>query len=167
MPLLPYDKLLIDSPLPMEQARARLERITGPRTWLRTWGMLSVPSHPFVGEVTGDQVRIQRAIVYQNSFLPHIEARLEPRPEGCRLAGSMSLHPLVGVFMLFWVAMAAVIALSAAVGGLRRGELDAGWWMPLGMLVFAWVLCSGAFTIEAGIARNRLAALLEGVVPER
>lgn len=167
MPLLPYDTLVIDSPLPVAEARARLEQATGPRRWLRTWGFVSVPSHPFVGEITDHRVRIQRAIVYQNSFLPHIEARLEPRAEGCRLAGTMSLHPLVGVFMLFWVAVAAVIALTAAVGSLRRGQMDAGAWMPLGMLIFAWGLCSGAFTVEARIARKRLAALLEGAALPR
>ena len=60
MPLLPYDTLLIDSPLPVEQAAARLQRATGPRKWLRTWGLLSVPSHPFVGKITGHRVSIQR-----------------------------------------------------------------------------------------------------------
>ena len=163
MPLLPYDTLLIDSPLSVEQAAARLQRAIGPRPWFP----FGPRPRPFHGEFTGHQVRIQRAIAYQNSFLPHIEARLEPRAEGCRLVGTMSLHPLVGVFMLFWVAVLVLIGLSAAVGGLAQGETGSGAWMPVGMLIFGWVLCSGAFTVEARIARKRLATLLEGEVPER
>jgi hypothetical protein len=167
MPRLPYDTLLIESPLSVTQARARLERATGPREWLRTWGFLSVPSHPFVGTITDHQVSIQRAIAYQNSFLPHIEAHLEPRAEGSRLAGTMSLHPLVGVFMIVWVVMLVLMGLLAAPADLANAEFDEGRWIPLGMLIFGWVLCSGAFTIEARIARKRLAALLEGTAAER
>lgn len=167
MPLLPYDTLLIDSPLPIEQAAMRLQLATGPRKLLRLWPALSAPSHPFVGELIDDEFRIERAIAYQNSFLPRIRARLEPRAEGCRLAGTMSLHPPVGVFMLVWVGMVALIGVPATLWGLAHGDFSQATWIPPAMLVFGWALCSGAFTIEARIARKRLAGLLEGAVPER
>jgi type VI protein secretion system component VasK len=79
----------------------------------------------------------------------------------------MSLHPLVGVFMIVWVVMVVLMGLPGTLGDLAQGGFGEGRWIPPGMLIFGWVLCSGAFTIEARIARKRLAALLEGTVPER
>jgi hypothetical protein len=164
MPLLPYDTLLIDSPLPVDEARARLEQATGPRRWAR----YGPPPQPFQGEVTADEVRIERAITYQNSFLPRIRGRLEPRADGSRLQATLSPHPLAAAFMAVWFAGVLLIGVPSTVAGLLAGESGLAVWITPLMLAFGWILCSGIFTIEAHIARGRLAGLLEGAVhPER
>jgi hypothetical protein len=156
MPLFPYATLLIESPLSVEGAAARLQRATGPRTLFQ----IGPRSHPFAGEVTGHEVRIQRAIAYQNSFLPHIRAHLEPRAQGCRLVGSMSLHPLVSVFLIVWVGV-LVLMVTPSLLRLAYGEPAREPWTLLGMLAFSWILSAGSFTVEAHLARRRLAALLD------
>lgn len=162
MPLLPYATLLIDSPLPVERAAARLQQATGPRTLFR-FGPRS--PHPFAGEITDREVRIERAIGYQNAFLPRIRAHLEPCAEGCRLVGSMSLHPFVAVFLAVWVGF-LLMGLPTLLR-LARGEPSPQAWTLLAMLAFAWALAAGAFTVEARLARRRLAALLDAAGPAR
>jgi hypothetical protein len=163
MPLFPHATLLIESPLPVERAAARLQEATGPRTLFRFGPR---PPQPFAGEVTGSEVRIERAIGYQNSFLPRIRAHLEPRAGGCRLVGSMSLHPLVAVFLVVWVAFLLMMGLPALLW-LARGEPSPQAWTFLGMLAFAWVLSAGAFTVEARLAHRKLAALLDAASQAR
>lgn len=159
MPLLPYDTLLIDSPLSVARAGQRLQQATGPRKWVRWFG---VPVHPFEGTVTANEVRIQRGMGYQNSFLPQIRGRIEPRAEGSRLEGTMSLHPAVAVFLMVWFGIALLVGLPAILLALRMGDLSVGLWIALAMPLFAWALSAGAFTVEARLARQRLEALLEG-----
>jgi hypothetical protein len=50
--------------------------------------------------------------------------------------------------------------LPVALTLLARGDFRSGWGIPA-ILIFIWILCSGAFTVEANIARRRLAALLD------
>lgn len=160
MPLLPYDTLLIESPLPLHEARARLQGATGPVRWLR----FGAPPHAFEGEVAGDAVRIHRAIRYQNAFLPRIEGRLEPGAQGSRLRAAMKLHPFVAVFMAVWFSIALAAGLPMVIA-LFFGAPAVTALIPLAMLLFGGALVSGAFTFEARIARERLAALLDGHTP--
>jgi hypothetical protein len=158
MPLLPYDTLVIDSPLPPGEALARLRAATGPRRWFRGFG---AATHPFQGEVVGDEVRIERVIGYGNSFLPRIHGRVEPRAHGSRLNATMALHPLVAVFMLVWMAFALATGLPLAALQLARGLDEPAMLTPMGMALAGWLLASGCFTFEARIARERLTALLD------
>lgn len=158
MPLLPHQTLVIDSPLPADEALARLRAQTGQHRWFR-WGR--VP-YPFEGEVAGSEVRIQRVIRYRNSFLPRIRGWVEPSVRGSRFTATLSLHPLVTVFMLVWFAMALAIGIPMTAVPLAEGSADPLALIPLAMLAFGWGMVSGAFTYEARVARDRLAAILEG-----
>ena len=64
----------------------------------------------------------------------------------------MSLHPLVLVFMLFWL---GIVGLGAAAA-LRRGEGGMGTLIPMGMFVFGVALTLGGFYPEAIKARRLL-----------
>jgi hypothetical protein len=158
MPLLPYDTLVIESPLPVAEALGRLQGATGPVRWM---GM-GTGAHPYEGEVTEDEVSIRRAIGYQNSFLPRIQGRLEPAGQGSRLAATMEMHPLVMLIMSLWMAIALTTALPMLVLAATSDPPVEFVLLPVGMLLAGWALASGAFTIEARIARRELTALLDG-----
>lgn len=158
MPLLPYDTLVIESPLPVAEARGRLQGATGPVRWLR----FGPAAYPFEGEVTDDEVRIRRAIGYQNSFLPRIQGRLEPAARGSRLAATMEMHPLVMIFVGLWMAIAVTIALPMLVLALTSDPPAEMVLIPVAMVLGGWALTAGAFTLEARIARAHLTRLLDG-----
>jgi hypothetical protein len=158
MRLLPFDTIVIDSPLSPAEAQVRLGDATGVKRLLR-----SRPSPlPFEGEVTGTEVRIQRAINYGNSFLPRINGRIEARAHGSRLTAHLAMHPLVIVFMAVWFGGVLAIGVPASVRTLLTGELTPRALIPVAMLIFGYGLVSVGFWMEAGAARSRLREILEG-----
>jgi len=71
---------------------------------------------PFKGTVTDSRFKLRRNIFYgRNSFLPIIWGRLVPTFTGTRITVTMFLHPLVAIFMAFWLIV---------TGGLNFGPFD-------------------------------------------
>jgi hypothetical protein len=108
------------------------------------WRSPDLMSPPFVGTVQEDSFRIRRDIRHRNSFLPVVCGRLVPTPTGTRVWVTMFIHPLVLVFMLFWLGM---------IGGgvAHRPDSFALW----GMFVFGIALTACGFVPEVTKA-NRL-----------
>ncbi|HEX2206682.1 MAG TPA: hypothetical protein VHG93_03315, partial [Longimicrobium sp.] len=83
MQLFSHDTLVIDSPLPPGEACTRTRQATGAPRFLG----LGKPAAPFEGEVVENEIRIERAIGYQNGWLaahprPHLAARGGVPPYG-------------------------------------------------------------------------------------
>ena len=60
----------------------------------------------FEGVVEGNRFRVWRIIQYHNSFRPAIVGTVEPTPSGSRLRGTMSINPLVAIFLFVWFSAA-------------------------------------------------------------
>ena len=106
---------------------------------------------PFIGEVDGDHFEFYRDIRYRNSFLPRIKGHVSSYPRGTKIDVTMYLHPLVLVFMLFWLGLAG----AGAAATLRHGK-PANALVPMGMCVFGVALTLGGFYPEALKARRIL-----------
>ena len=117
-------------------------------------------TRPFEGQV-GDRVfDVRRVIGYRNSFRPRIRGHINAVAEGSRIAVSMSLHPLVFVFVMIWligVASACVVFLIAHV---RRSGSSLAVFVPAIMVIFGWALVAGGFTYEARKAELLLASVM-------
>jgi hypothetical protein len=121
------------------------------------WRLLSmrpgeIPKQPFVGTMHNDTFRITRRIAYRNSFLPRIHGTLTSVPEGTQITLRMTIHPLVGLFMLFWLAGVSYGALQISAGT----AAGPGAFIPLVMLVFGIALTLLGFYPEAYKARRLL-----------
>jgi hypothetical protein len=139
MPLFPYDRFDIASPLPAAELCARLAHAVEPKPR----GRFGRDERAFQGRVEGNWFRIWRVIGHHNSFLPTIVGTVEPTPAGSRLRGTMSLNPLVGILL-------AVSTLGVVIWGIQalRAPSDSRM-APLGMLLLMWILSSGSFTLES------------------
>jgi hypothetical protein len=156
MPLLPYEVVSIDSPLAPEDVPTALREHVEARRMMR-W---SRGEAEFEGEIRASTFDIRRLIGYQNGFLPAIRGTIEPHHPGSRIRVTMSLHPFVLVFLIFWVSSVGTIGVLALIGLVSGSGPGLGVLLPLGMLLFVWALASGAFTVEAGIATRRLIEIL-------
>lgn len=160
MPLFPYDRFDIASPLPAAELCARLAHVVEPKPR----GRSGRDERTFTGRVEGNQFRIWRVIEYHNSFLPTIVGTVEPTPAGSRLRGTMSLNPLAGILLTMWV-LGMVFWAMQALSDPSDSRLA-----PVGMLLFGWILSAGFFTLESQAAHERLreiAAASSGPKPPR
>ena len=145
--LFPYHQLTIQTRLPLKEAKARLERLVLPKRSFsdRFWGRGS----GFEGVVTQNGFTLVRQINYRNSFRPTLYGRFEDTPTGTRVRVRMVMHPLVIVFCIFWAGGVGTGAFHALASWTRAGETGPAGLVPIGMLVFFYVLTTGGFAVEA------------------
>jgi hypothetical protein len=118
------------------------KRIADPRLFSRD------AERPFVGtRVAEGSFRFSRAISYRNSFLPVIEAVVEPSPNGARVRVALNLNPLVAIFMAVWMAGATMATLMAMGHALSTRRPDG--FLVLGFPLFGAALVSVGFAFEA------------------
>src|SRR5207253_105551 len=94
-------------------------------------------SRPFIGRIDGHTFRIRRDIRYRNSFLPLVWGRVTPLPRGSRVKVTMFMHPLVFLFMAFWLSFVGYVAIHAFTNRHASGPVL----FPVGMFAFGLVLC--------------------------
>jgi hypothetical protein len=159
---MPFYRFHIDSSLPVDIAAARIASLTRPSRsweWIRITFERDRPQAAFVGRVEGRRFSMRRDIRYRNSFLPMIWGRIESMPGGSRTTIMMTLHPLVIIFLLVWLAgvgSAAVATLAEPAGGVANAAV------PLGMFVFAIALTLIGFIPEAWTAKRLIRECLRG-----
>jgi len=156
---MPFYRFEFKANVPITTAIERLRAMAGPAPTFgesiqRAFGGDPRAFPPFIGSVEGREFHLRRDIRYRNSFLPRISGQVEAAAGGCRVSGTMTIHPLVGGFMALWFSMLAMGMINGFHG--VKGE-DAGWpLVPAGMFLFGIALCIGGFMPEAIKARRLL-----------
>ena len=158
---MPLYRFHIESSLPIQVA---IERIHGlvretPTFWAslkEQFGPRPDNSPPFVGKVEGRTFHIRRDIRYRNSFLPRIHGQVAESQLGTRINITMNLHPLVTIFMLFWLGGVGLGGFAAAHMNPKHALI------PFGMFIFGVALTLGGFFPEAFKARGLLEQSLTG-----
>jgi hypothetical protein len=159
IPLLPYQRLVLDSPLSQEEAIRRLTlEVAKPRSGLQ-W--LERRTEKFEGTVSAEGFQINRIIRYRNSFLPVIHGHFSPLLQGVRIEVTMKLHIVVLIFGLVWLSFVGSIALGVIPQLLTTGRLDSGGGIVCGMLIFFYLMVTIGFGIEAHKARRLLSSIFE------
>lgn len=159
IPLIPYQKLVFDSPLSQEEAVRRLRReVAKP---VSGWRWVEKRTEKFEGTVSGEGFRISRIIRYRNSFLPVIQGRISPFGAGVRIEVTMKLHGIVLVFALLWLGFVGFPVLGAVLQFLTTGRFEEAAWFPCAMLVLFFLMTAIGFEIEAHKARKLLSRIFE------
>lgn len=165
MNLLPYARVSIQTTTPLSAVIAALEaHIEAPRV---RWGF-SRDHAPYTGTLTESGFEIHRIIHYRNSFLPRIRGQFEALPQGTIVHVTLSLHPLVLAFLLFWLCTWYGILLPVAVIGMLAGDVPPEIVPFIGLPLLALVAFWGAFWYEAKRSQRDLAQIVHGnplVVP--
>ena len=159
MKMIPYERLILRSPLRPVDALKRLEENIQPKQaylWPRTG------QKPYQGKIEGSNFNVRRIISYRNSFLPMIDGVIQPEMGGSSIAIRMHPHIAVTVFMGLWFAAFTLFFLYSLVGILFSPsnsafqqpvwqEID---FLPLGMIIFGYVLTLASFKFESNKSKN-------------
>jgi hypothetical protein len=165
MILLPYEKFEIETSLSAMEARKRIETIVVPKPSFGTQFVNSLNNmfkksgaNQFTGKVDEQGFQISRLIYYHNSFLPVVKGKFDLGSAGTRINVTIALSPLVMVFELIWIAGVITIGVIPMLGMLKDG-MRMEFLLPLGMLLFAWLLTQISFLFEAGKAKKIISDL--------
>jgi len=157
--ILPYERFIIESPLTVDEVVHRLRNGVAPAKF-----SLRRSPQPFRGSVHGDRFvihRVNRVIGFRNSFRPQVVGRVMPGRSGSTIEVTMTLHPVVTVFMAVWLTIAAVGFVGFGIAFLRSTAFarEVGFF-PFLFLPFGLALCTVGFRIGAGGSKRALYRLL-------
>jgi hypothetical protein len=150
--LLPWRDFVIETSWPPTVAAIEIKkRIAAPR-------IFGGGDEPFVGKSLAEaEFRFSRAISYRNSFLPVIQAAVEPsHRDGARLRVRMRLSVPVMAFMGVWMTGATFGALVGLVSAARGGPPAL---IVLALPLFGVGLVAVPFSLEARKAEAMLRAI--------
>jgi hypothetical protein len=110
MRFLPQEKYEIETSIPLQEVKKRIETLIVAKPSHTEWLVKSFkhillpgPENQFTGEVTNDGFRLIRLIYYQNSFIPTIEGRFLTNSFGTKLELKMMLLPSTIAFTKIWL----------------------------------------------------------------
>jgi hypothetical protein len=157
--MIPLEKFTIHSSLNPDRVRETLLTVVEPRQIL-PWNAKN-SAKPYQGEIGDRAFQISRNINYRNSFLPTIDGRITPEGTGSQIEISMSLDPVVFIFMLVWLGMVGNMGILFLLATLSEGKFEPAALILLGMFLFGCLLPFVGFKPEAQKAKKFLIQLLE------
>lgn len=164
MSFLPIEKITYKTRLNQDEIFKRLSEIVEPKKILRFGIFRNNSSKTYEGEFNTNSFEIQRIISYRNSFLPIINGTIEKEFDGMAIHMKMRLHVFVMIFLCIWcgvILLATIILLSQTFSNWDLGLFSL---IPIGMLLFAYVLTMGAFKYESNKSKKELQNLFEAEI---
>ncbi|GAB4036352.1 hypothetical protein [Spirosoma gilvum] len=160
IPLFPYWKFTLHSPLSQEEAYTRLSGEVAP---IRQGLSLLWDNRPqaFTGSTSKNGFCIERIIHYKNSFLPTIYGRFLPTKTGLQIRIVMQLSPIILFIGIGLVCCALPILVSIAYGLLLTGHVNKALTIPSLLIVAIYVMFVGGFAYEAVTARRLLKSIFD------
>ncbi|MCB0083471.1 MAG: hypothetical protein KDE47_21165 [Caldilineaceae bacterium] len=156
--LLPYERIVIETALSPEQVQQELTEVIEPRRNRMTWRGVAHDHKAYEGAFDHNGFTVSRIIHYRNSFLPQLTGKIERTATGSTITITMQPHTFVLVFMLAWfgfVIMFFLMVLLATFNGGLEGNTDRlGFLMPIGMLIFGYLLVTVGFGVEANKSKQ-------------
>lgn len=166
MNFLPTEDITYKTSLKEEEVLARLADNIEPEKLFRVAVFLNGSDHPYEGEIIGQNFSIRRIIGYRNSFLPRITGVVEKDYNGTIIKVKMRLHllPLVAVGIL--TAILGFISLLALAQAMQRSALESQKIIPLGLLIFIYLITMGGFKYESSQSKGDLQEMFEAEIIE-
>lgn len=166
MRLLPYERFVIKTHLDPNSVLSKIEGIT--ETTSRISLFSTEERKPYWGKFKDNRFNINRRIHFRNSFLPVIKGRVNLDVNGSIIMVTMQLEILVIIVLCIWFGgilysfPRLFIELYELV---RSGKFStvnmAGFALPLGLLLFGYLVVMIAFKYEAMNSKAVLTNLLE------
>ena len=158
MKLIPQETYTIYTSISVPEIKEQMMKYVEPKKMFR---FFRGGSKYFEGDVSDSGFKLTRIISYRNSFLPIIKGSFEERASGLKVDVSMSMHPFVIAFMLFWFGGVGIGFITMLFSFIKSPtNFHPASLIPAGMLLFGWVLVSVGFWPEARKAKEKLNEIL-------
>lgn len=164
MKYLPIENITYKTRLKEEELIRRLSETIEPKKIFRFGIFGRNSTKTYEGQIIGKTFKIRRIIRYRNSFLPRIKGIIENDHEGMSIHVKMRLHAFITVFICLWWGGAVFAFIAFLIQESEKSEISAALFLPLGMLLFAYILTLGGFKFESNKAKNDLKRIFEAEI---
>jgi hypothetical protein len=166
MMFLPYERFVIKTHLDPNSVLSKLETVA--ETTSRFSLFSTEERKPYWGKFKDNRFEINRRIHFRNSFLPVIKGRVNLDVTGSIIMVTMHLEIIVIVFLCIWfggIIYSFPRLISELITVIQSGDFanvnSMGFALPLGLLLFGYLLTMIAFKYEAINSKTFLTDLLE------
>ncbi len=163
---LPSENIIYKTSLKQEEVLKRLENILEAEKMIRFRIFSKRSSKPYEGYLYGNEFSMSRIISYRNSFLPTINGLVKKELDGTSIKVKMRLPVFAIVFLSIWYGALVLAFIVLIVQTLNKEGFNPVMLVPLGMMIFAYLLTMGAFKFESSKTKNYLKNLLEAEIIE-
>jgi len=155
---LPTENLVYHTSLSPEEVVQRLSAHTKTR---RQGPTVASTSDRYKGSVSINTFNISRIIHSRNSFLPQIKGTIIPKAHTTEIQIRMRLAPEVIVFLAIWCGFVLFALGGLIYDAIQNGGINLFTFIPLTMILFAYVISMLGFKIESSRSQKFFQKLWE------
>ncbi|MBW8879966.1 MAG: hypothetical protein JF615_00695 [Asticcacaulis sp.] len=158
--LIPFDRVTIDSPLSLQEARSRLAASLEPKQFRFFYS----GTKELEGTMTPHGFRVSRILRGRNSFNAQAIGEIDPAPRGSRIRVHLRMPIFVIIFCLAW--MSFPLGLVAVINGrflepLHDSTFQPAALLPLGMVAFMVLITNLGFWSSATKLKSDLRRIFQ------
>ena len=166
MKFLPFENIVYQSGLNVEENLRRLNEVIEPEKNFRWTGIFASKDHkPYEGTLKENEFKIRRILHYRNSFQPVIEGVIDEKVDGSTIKIKMRLHLLVIGFMIVWFIFMMSFFTGSEMFTFDKEDYFSSFF-PVILLVFGYIITMGGFKYESIKTKKYLKELFEAEMKE-
>ena len=158
MNILPYEHILYDSDLSLEEVIKKLNLIVEPPKLFRLSGLKEkMASNKYEGELKEDSFKINRIVNYRTSLLPIVQGKIKQIEGRTTLKLKMRLNYFSLIFMIVWFGGIGTVCGKIIASNIEYQLLDV---IPFAMFVFPYFIILLGFKNEVDKTKKDLTEYL-------
>lgn|SRR5690554_5588567 len=161
MKIIPSDKIDMTTTLSIEEVRKIVRNNILPKKVLKNRYKLPENREPFEGSFEQDCFEIQRIVIGRNSFVPEIKGKIYPNSNGTKLMANLKISSFVIAFLILWTSLVIFFFIIGIMLVTFKGKSPLFLIIPLGMMLFMFVLMHLVFSREKDKTIKELKRLLK------
>lgn len=158
MNILPYEHILYDSDLSLEEVIKKLNLIVEPPKLFRLSGLKEkMASNKYEGELKEDSFKINRIVNYRTSILPIVQGKIKQIEGRTTLKLTMRLNYFSLIFIIVWFGGIGTVCGKIIASNIEYQLLDV---VPFAMFVFPYFIILLGFKNEVDKTKKDLTEYL-------
>ncbi len=158
----PTTTLVFQSSDPIPLVRERIQAEVGEPIAFRFGWPFAAKHKFFSGDVWEGGFRLYLIIDHRNTYLPVAHGHFEPNANGTRVVIRLRSNPIGLMVNTIWtIDWGTVLIFTLARQGLEITS-QTGWWVPLAMITFVWIMMIPAELNEELEYKRRFSKVVSG-----
>jgi hypothetical protein len=164
MAFVPYENIILESDLSYNEILNRIQNIIEPRRYIFSRLLKKDNGKTYEGELFENKFKINRIILYRNSFIPIIYGTIISESNKTKIYVKMKLHIFVKIFMCLWSSFFALGFFKDIKNFISDMELNAFPFAFMAIILLGYIFMTGIFKAECRKSKIYFGELFEAKI---